>query len=93
MGIDKKTDGCSKQIYDRRMLRYMAGVKWQARRSSSEVAEMCGVEDLSVRLRQKRLRWSRHVKRAEGDVLGEVGAVSVGGRWSAGRPRKKWVSV
>ena len=33
---------------DHRMLRYMAGVKWQVRKSNSEVAEMCGVEDLSV---------------------------------------------
>ena len=51
---------------DHRMLRYMAGVRWQDRRSSSEVAEMCGVEDLSVKLRQRRLRWFGHVKRAEG---------------------------
>ena len=32
------------------MLRYMVEVRWQDRRSSSEVAEMCGVEDLSVKL-------------------------------------------
>ena len=49
---------------DRRMLRYMAGVRWQDRRSSSEVAEMCGVEDLSVRLKQRRLRWFGDVKYA-----------------------------
>ena len=36
-----------------RMLRYMAGVRWQDGRSSSEVLEMCGVEDFSVYLRQK----------------------------------------
>ena len=39
---------------DHGMLTYMAGVRWQDGRSSSEVAEMCGVEDLSVRLRQRR---------------------------------------
>ena len=33
---------------DWRMARYIAGVKWQNRRSSSKVAEMCGVKDLSV---------------------------------------------
>ena len=53
------------------MLRYMAGVRWQDGKSSSEVAEMYEVEDLSVKLRQRRLRWFRHVKRAEGCVLGE----------------------
>ena len=51
---------------DRRMLRYMAGVRWQDWKSSSEVAEMCGVEDFSVNLKQRILRWFEHVKRAEG---------------------------
>ena len=50
------------------MLRYMAGVRWQDRKSSCKVAEMCGVEDLSVELRQRRLRWFGHVKRAGGGV-------------------------
>ena len=40
---------------------------------------MCGVEDLSVRLRQRRLRCI---------VLGEVGEMRVGGRQPAGKPRK-----
>ena len=57
---------------DRRMPEYMAGVRWQERRSSSEVAEMCGVEDLSFKLRQRRLR------------AGVVGAVS---KISAFRPQ------
>ena len=48
---------------DLRILRYIAGVRWQDGKSSSEVAEMCGVEDLSVKLRQRRLRWFGHVKR------------------------------
>ena len=42
---------------------------------------MCGVEDLSVKLRQTRLRWFGHVKSAEGGSmqLGEVEEVRVGG--------------
>ena len=73
---------------DCRMPRYMAGVlRWQDGRSSSEVAEMCGVEDLFVKLRHRRPRWSEHVKRAMGAVLGEV---RVWGRQPAGRPRNKW---
>ena len=50
MGIDKQTDGFLWKC-DLRMLRYMAGVRWQIKRSSSEVAEMRGVEYLSVKLR------------------------------------------
>ena len=69
---------------DHRMLRYMAGVRWQDGRSSSEVAEMCGVEYLSVKLRQRRLKWFRDMKRAERGVMDEVGEVRVGGGAMAG---------
>ena len=31
---------------------------------------MCGVQDLSLKLRQIRLRWLGHVKRAEGIIWG-----------------------
>ena len=40
--------------------------RWE--RSNSEVAEMCGVEELSVKLKQRRLRLFEHVKRAKGCV-------------------------
>ena len=50
-----------------------AGVRRQDRRSSSEVAKMCGVENLSVTFRQTKRRWFGHVKMADGEVLGEVG--------------------
>ena len=39
-----------------KMLRYMAGVRLQDEKSSMEVRDMCGVEDLSAKLRQRRLR-------------------------------------
>ena len=68
----------------------MEGVRWQDRKSSTEVRDICGVEDLSVKLRQRRLRWFEHVKRAEGSLLKEVEEVKIGGRWPVGRPKKKW---
>ncbi len=73
---------------DRRMLRYMAGVRWQDGRSSGEVAEMCGVEDLSAKLRQRRLRWFGHVERAGGGALNEVRKLRVEGRRPPGKPKK-----
>ena len=89
MGIDKQTHVLCR--CDCRMQRHMAGVRWQDVRSSSEVAYIYEVEDLTVKLRQRRLRWFGHVKKAEGGVLGEVGKVRVGGRQTAGRhERKKW---
>ncbi len=82
---------------DRRMLRYMAGVRWQDGRSSGEVTEMCGVEDLSAKLRhlsaklrQRRLRWFGHVERAGGGALNELRELRVEGRRPTGRPKKKW---
>ena len=51
---------------------------------------MCGVEDLSVKVRQRRLRWFGHVRRAEGSLLNEVEGMRIVGRRPVGRPRKKW---
>ena len=56
----------------------MARVRWEDGRFSSEVPDMCRVEDLSVKLKQRRLKWFRHVKRAEGGMLGEVREVRAG---------------
>ncbi len=75
---------------DGRMLRYTAGVRWQDGRSSSEVAEMCGVEGLSARLRQRRLRWFGRVERAGGGALNEARDLRVEGRRPPGRAKKKW---
>ena len=50
---------------DRRMQRYMAGVRWQDRNSSSKELK-CGIEDLSLKLRQRMPRWFGHVKMAKG---------------------------
>ncbi len=74
------------QSCDRRILRYMVGVKWQDRRSSKEVAEMCGVEDLSAKLRKRKLRWFGHVERAREGALSEVREMRVRGRRPVGRP-------
>ena len=76
---------------DRRMLRYMAGVKWMDGVSSAEVAERCGVRETGVVLRAKRLRWFGHIKRSQADgALDRAMSVEVDGRRPRGRPRKTW---
>ena len=50
------------------------------------------MEDLSVKVRQRRQRWFGHVRRTEGSLLNEVEEVMIGGRWPVGRPKKKWRS-
>ena len=74
---------------DRRMLRYIAGVKWRDGWSSTRVASACGVEILSVRMRRGRMRWFGHVKRDEG-LLNYVERMVVHGRRPVGRPKRRW---
>ena len=69
----------------------MAGVSWQDRVSSGQVADRCGTEVLENVLRRRRLRWYGHVKRRDvGDPLRRVGEIDVEGRRPPGRPRKSW---
>ncbi len=76
---------------DRKMLKNMLGERWQDRSSNKEVAEMCGMEDLSVKLMKRRRRWFGHVEMARGGALCEVREMRVRGRRPVGRPRKKWI--
>ena len=76
---------------DRRLQRYMAGVRLTDRVSSEEVAAWCGLEQLETEIRRRRLRWFGHVKRREvGDCLGDVLRMEVDGARPRGRPRKSW---
>ena len=76
---------------DRRMLRYMAGVRWQDRISSEEVAKRCGLKEIQEKIRQRRLQWYGHVRREEeGGVLRLVEEMEVPGQRKVGRPKKTW---
>lgn len=76
---------------DRRMLRYMAGVIWSDMVRSSEVAERCGLREISVVLQARRLRWLGHVERRdEGEALGRIKNLVVPGRRPPGRPKNTW---
>ena len=77
---------------DRRMLRYMAGVRLQDHIPSEVVAGRCGLRQISDVLRTKRLRWYGHVRRREdGEPLATVRDWTVEGRRPRGRPRKTWL--
>ena len=77
---------------DRRMLRYMAGVRLQDHVRSEVVAERCGLRQIDEALRIRRLRWYGHVRRRrDGEALATVRDWTVQGRRPRGRPRKKWM--
>ena len=69
----------------------MAHVKLKDKIRSEDVERRCGLAEVSIRLRQRRLRWFGHVKRATTEnIIGEVQHLSVDGRRPTGRPRKTW---
>ena len=76
---------------DRRMLRYMAGVRLIDMVHSKEVAKRCGLAEIQEKMRQRRLQWFGHVRREkEGGGLKMVEEMSVQGVMPAGRPRRTW---
>ena len=76
---------------DRRMLRYMTGVRWQDRTPSEEMARRCGLKELHSRVRQRRLQWFGLVRREpEGGILRTVEEFEVHGRRPVGRPKRTW---
>ena len=77
---------------DRRMLRYMAGVRLQDHVPSAVVAERCGLRQISDVLRTRRLGWYGHVRRREdGEALATIREWTVEGRRPRGGPRKTWM--
>ena len=86
--LEDEIRGC-----DRRMLRFMAGVKLRDRVTSAEILERCGLKDILKVLQVRRLRWFGHVKRRDpSEVLGRVLNMTVEGRRPPGRPKKNWLS-
>jgi hypothetical protein len=77
---------------DRKMLRYMAGISWEDRVCSDEVARRCGLVEIDRIITAKRLRWFGHVKRRmEDEPLGRVRGVEVAGGRPRGRPKMTWM--
>ena len=80
------------QACDRRMLRYMTGVRLEDRVNSEEIERRCGVKSLLSTVKENRLRWFGHVRRREGrGVLGEAMDLQVSGVRPRGRPKKNWM--
>jgi len=58
------------------------------------VAKRCGLKEIQVKLRQKRLQWFGDVRReTEGGVLRLVEEMAVSGKRKVRRPRKTWEDI
>ena len=59
--VTKKMENIPKGC-ERRMIRYMIGIKWKEAISSQEILNKCELKDFSPRIR-RRLQWFGHVKK------------------------------
>ena len=77
---------------DRRFLRYTASVWLSDRISSEKIGRWCGLEQLDIEIRRRRLRSLGHVKRREvGDCYGDVLRIEVPGSRPRERRKKSWM--
>jgi len=61
----RKENVMARQWAERRMVRWMWGIKLKDRFSSKELKERLGIDDIALVLQQNRLRWYGHVLRKE----------------------------
>ena len=77
-----------------RMIRWMSGSTLKDRRTSRELREQMGLENIRDVLRRARLRWFGHVRRMEdSNNVKKVTELIVEGKRPAGRPRVTWKDV
>ena len=72
--------------------RWTCGWTRRDRVRNERVRETLGVETIiTARCRRSQLRWFRHIKRREGDYVGEsVINMELPGRRRRGRPKRRW---
>ena len=76
------------QATERRMLRMICGVMLKDMVESTVTASRVRVDDLEEHLRQKRLRWFRHIARRDEEVEKKVFELKIEGRRKRDRPVK-----
>ena len=74
---------------DRAMIRWICGVKLSNDPSMDDLHAKLGICDLTVLVRERRLRWFGHVMRSNGEI-NRVRSRAVPGRKSPGWPKKTW---
>ena len=77
-----------------RMIRWMSGVSLRDRKSSKELRDGVGVEEITEVCRRSRLRWFGHVERKEDDDwVKKCTVLEVEGKRPRGRPKRTWNDV
>jgi len=81
------------QRAEKRMVRWMCGVKLQDRVPSKQLRWRLGLEDIISVLQQNRLRWYEHVLRKDNDWVKKCMEYEVEGTRPRGRPKKTWREI
>ena len=75
-----------------RMLRRIKGVTLRDRQRSDEIRRELGVENITFKARQSRLRWYGHTLRMdERNKVKQIMKIEVRGNRARGRPRLRWM--
>ena len=87
----KKTFEHRMKVTEMRMLRWMCGHTLMNRIKNHEFRERLGVDLISVKMRENRLRWFGHMRRKTFDApVRRIESIIVEGKKSRERPRKIW---
>ena len=90
----KAEDETRIQRNDRKMVRWICGVKMSDRLSSDELMKRIGLEGIKSLLRRRRLRWFGHVERKDdNDWVKRCMDFKIEGLRQKGRPKKTWMEV
>ena len=77
-----------------RMVRWMCGVSLRERKTSAELRQRMGIEDVGDVMKRSRLRWMGHVLRKdEDDWVRKSMLLEVDGKRGRGRPKITWIKM
>ena len=90
----KEEDTMRLERADRAMIRWICGVSFRDRVSSSELRSRLGLRSIDELMRDKRLRWFGHVERSGKAWINQCRKLpKVEGGGKVGRPPKSWKEV
>ena len=80
--------------FEMRMLRSIAGVRWEDMVRNVDIRERLRQPPVSLKLRRARMKWFGHVERmGEERQVKRVMSAEISGRRTRGRPRTRWKDV
>ena len=90
----KREDTCRLQRTEMQMARWMCKISLSERRPSAEIPDGLGIQNISVAMRQMRLRWLGHIERIDtNNWVSKCRSLVIEGTTGKGRARKTWDQV